>query len=171
MSQQLAELLGGHIAVESELGMGSVFRLRLALPQRNSARANPTGLAKVESDDEWRSPTQTVVPEFKAQCPAWDFAHNSAKVDAKGLCSATCMRFSQATYPDSDATGNRVLIVEDHRALALLTQQQLRRYGYDVRVAHNGKEAKQQIAGWKPTTVIMDLVLPDTRGMALCRSM
>lgn len=241
VSQQLAELLGGHIDVESKCGRGSVFRLRLALPDRNSVHASTTGVAKIETVSERPLPNQATVADSdrsvgnvtvsrvsdanskvtdvadgravldfsplhtqtprrddikavqrlrdtvedqpkvamnagvashdQTQCPARDFARMPATTVANEHLSAICVRCFQATDPDGYAKGNRVLIVEDHHALARLTQQQLQRYGYDVRVAHSGKEAEQRMASWTPTTVIMDLALPDTCGMALCRRM
>ena len=144
--------------------MGSMFRLQLTLPYRKNAHSSATAKVDVDPDGEWRLPVPAVGADGNRSI-------RSATVNQKAPLPSNCVQLFQASDPNVDVNGNRVLIVEDHCALALLTQRQLQRNGYDVRVAHSGKEAEQQTAGWTPTSVIMDLALPDTCGMALCRRM
>ncbi len=63
----------------------------------------------------------------------------------------------------------RTLIVEDdrvsRRALELLT----RASGHETRSAATVAEALDQLEGWKPDCVVLDLMLPDGSGAALLR--
>ena len=65
----------------------------------------------------------------------------------------------------------RILLIEDHDALAQMTRRQLKAYGYAVRVARNGTEATQLVMEWRPDAVITDLSLPDICGQALISSL
>jgi DNA-binding response OmpR family regulator len=62
-----------------------------------------------------------------------------------------------------------VLLVEDdprvRRALHLALQDE----GYDVAEAGNGEEGLRRLAGGDPDVVLLDLMLPDTDGFAVCR--
>lgn len=65
------------------------------------------------------------------------------------------------------SVGRRVLLVEDHCALAQLTKRQLEACGYEVRVAESGTDALRQAAHWPPAAAIMDVNLPDGSGLTL----
>lgn len=64
----------------------------------------------------------------------------------------------------------RVLIVEDDKELASLTQDYLIEQGYAVEVEHNGIAAVEKIRKDLPDLVILDLMLPGIDGMEVCRS-
>ncbi|HEV8537368.1 MAG TPA: response regulator transcription factor [Bacteroidota bacterium] len=58
----------------------------------------------------------------------------------------------------------RVLLVEDEKKLAHLTQRQLQRAGYSVEVAYDGMEAKEKILSSELSLIILDLNLPKKSG-------
>ncbi|HEY3284462.1 MAG TPA: response regulator transcription factor [Armatimonadota bacterium] len=63
----------------------------------------------------------------------------------------------------------RILIVEDEEAIAEGVAYNLRREGFDVRVAVDGPSGLSMIeSGW-PTLVLLDLMLPGMGGMEVCR--
>ena len=65
----------------------------------------------------------------------------------------------------------RILVVEDNAKLAAAIKQGLKEHGYSVDVAHEGSEG-QRMASTEPyDLVILDLMLPDTDGVALCREL
>lgn len=64
----------------------------------------------------------------------------------------------------------RILLIEDHRELALLTAELLRDNGQEVEVAFNGKDGCQRAAQSPPNIVICDLRLPDQKGQEVART-
>lgn len=65
--------------------------------------------------------------------------------------------------------GRKVLIVEDDVQLQVLASRVLRNYGYEPRVAPDGKEAQRIAAADPPDLVLMDLALPDLDGVEVTR--
>jgi DNA-binding response OmpR family regulator len=67
------------------------------------------------------------------------------------------------------STGSRVLVVEDERMVAEVVTKYLRRDGHDVRVAHDGARALEDVERWGPDLVVLDLMLPVMDGFDVCR--
>jgi DNA-binding response OmpR family regulator len=65
--------------------------------------------------------------------------------------------------------GRRVLIVEDEPDIARLVQTHLGDIGCDADVAGNGAAALRLLQKHDYQLVILDLMLPDTDGLTLCR--
>jgi len=63
----------------------------------------------------------------------------------------------------------RLLVVEDEVDLAAALARGLRREGYAVDVAHDGAEAVERLSVTAYDLVCLDLNLPDTDGLTLCR--
>lgn len=64
-----------------------------------------------------------------------------------------------------------ILIVEDSPTQAERLRYILRREGYSVVVAANGKEALARIQAHPPTIVISDILMPEMDGYQLCQSL
>jgi CheY-like chemotaxis protein len=58
----------------------------------------------------------------------------------------------------------RVLVADDHRDTALTLGILLRSEGYDVRLAHNGKEALSEAAQFHPDVALLDIEMPGRNG-------
>lgn len=63
----------------------------------------------------------------------------------------------------------KVLIIEDNPDIARLVQRHLTDIGCSADIAGNGAGAMQRLAGNKYQLVVLDLMLPDTDGLSLCR--
>ena len=63
----------------------------------------------------------------------------------------------------------RILIVEDDERLATLTREYLEGNGMEVAVVENGDEAIHRIREEQPDLVVLDLMLPGTDGLSVCR--
>ncbi len=59
----------------------------------------------------------------------------------------------------------RILIVDDNFDATEITSMILVANGYDVDVAHNGRDALARIAAHHPALVILDIMMPDMSGM------
>lgn len=58
------------------------------------------------------------------------------------------------------ASLGKVLIVEDEPQVALLVQDTLQEFGYEVAIATDSQEALQLVASFGPAVVLLDLSLP-----------
>src|SRR5438128_11673501 len=65
----------------------------------------------------------------------------------------------------------RILIIEDERALTDVLAYNLEREGYEVAVAHDGKEGLRKAQMQAPDLVILDLMLPGVDGLEVCRQL
>jgi DNA-binding NtrC family response regulator len=63
----------------------------------------------------------------------------------------------------------RVLIVDDESAIREVLEMILQSWGYDVRLASDGAEAKQLVESYDPEIVISDVVMPQLSGLDLLR--
>ncbi|HEY8721721.1 response regulator transcription factor [Pengzhenrongella sp.] len=73
--------------------------------------------------------------------------------------------------PDPAVTGRpRVLVVDDEEPLVRLVSAYLERDGFEVRTASDGREAIDAARGWDPAVIVLDLGLPGTDGIEVCRA-
>lgn len=64
-------------------------------------------------------------------------------------------------------SGDRVLVVDDDRALARALGINLRAHGYQVTLAGTGRDALDAMAQAHPAVVVLDLGLPDLDGLGV----
>ncbi|MDC4227480.1 MAG: response regulator [Candidatus Manganitrophus sp.] len=62
----------------------------------------------------------------------------------------------------------RVLIVDDHEDSLSIFSSALAGAGYDVITATDGQEALQKVLKTRPDLVLLDLILPEIDGFAVC---
>ena len=63
----------------------------------------------------------------------------------------------------------KILIVEDDRDISELVRYNLEREGYDVSALFEGGDAFDHVLKRKPDLIVLDLMLPGTDGMEICR--
>src|SRR5215510_12367604 len=66
-------------------------------------------------------------------------------------------------------TKRTILVVEDERDIRELIRFHLEREGFTVREADGGEVALRQVAGERPALILLDLMLPGTDGLEVCR--
>ena len=66
-------------------------------------------------------------------------------------------------------TARNILIVEDEAAIREMVGFALRRAGFELAEAANGKDAQMQVGEQVPDVVLMDWMLPDISGIQLVR--
>lgn len=69
------------------------------------------------------------------------------------------------------ASGMRILIVEDNEALAQTTGWMIEMLGHGYKLAHNGPDAIALSKSYRPDVVMMDIGLPGMNGYDLCALM
>ncbi len=71
--------------------------------------------------------------------------------------------------PSTDTAGMKVLVVEDALDVRLYLGELLKKWGFDVVVAGNGREACELLESDTIRLVISDWVMPEMSGVELCR--
>jgi len=65
----------------------------------------------------------------------------------------------------------RILVIEDDPDIVELLQYNLEREGFEVLVAKTGEEGKAQAIKCQPSLILLDLMLPRTSGLDVCREL
>lgn len=65
----------------------------------------------------------------------------------------------------------KLLVVEDHKKIAQFVARALREEGFDVEVVEDGEAALRQLAVVSYDVVILDRMLPDMDGAAVCQAL
>lgn len=81
---------------------------------------------------------------------------------------ATAKQTSSFNTPMSQM---HILIIEDERALTEVLVYNLEREGYNVTVAHDGKEGLRKAQTLLPDLILLDLMLPLMNGLEVCREL
>lgn len=63
----------------------------------------------------------------------------------------------------------KVLIVDDEPNILMSLDFLMRKEGYDVLVARNGKEALESLESNEPDMVLLDIMMPDVDGYEICQ--
>ncbi|KAJ9664672.1 hypothetical protein H2198_000018 [Neophaeococcomyces mojaviensis] len=182
ISRELVELQGGEIGVASESGKGSTFAFyvkgrRSQAPQPGSDEdfrdAHMSGNRKVSSGVGHKSKLLQIKSEV-------------ADSDRRSLITSPRTTANQLHQSRTDATGLRVLIVEDNLINQKVLAAQLKKLGCIVSVANHGGEAIEHIKKsnfYKHSThsssttstvidvVLMDLEMPVMDGMTCARAL
>lgn len=66
---------------------------------------------------------------------------------------------------------NNILIVDDEPDIRDLIEYSLKKEGYQVRIAENGKEAIAMAKAQIPDLIILDIMMPEMDGIEACRIM
>ena len=68
-------------------------------------------------------------------------------------------------------TGSKkILIVEDYTDIATIYSFMLKKNGYEVAVAKNGKEALEQTLKFQPDVILLDIMIPDIDGLKVLKT-
>ncbi len=143
LSRELAELMGGKISVESRIGQGTVFYLRLPLIQSASEDVAPeqenSGVKNHQPVD-----YQVILPKTNKTAGLHTGASEQAPASAPPL----------------------LLLAEDNDELRAFLSQTLSDR-YEVIAAPDGKEAIELARQRVPDIVVSDIVMPHVDGIGL----
>ncbi|HEX4880517.1 MAG TPA: PAS domain S-box protein [Limnobacter sp.] len=103
---------------------------------------------------------------FTVRCIAPEFTLRSADVQTLKL-NAPSQDTAQADKVDNTQNllkGQRVLVVDDHKLNRTVASEMLKRWGAEVQLAENGREAVKACASGQFDLVLMDLQMPEMDG-------
>lgn len=69
----------------------------------------------------------------------------------------------------TDERAPRVLVADDDEGVTSVVARTLTREGYDVRTAPDGDKALRSVREWRPDAIVLDVLMPGTDGLAVCR--
>ena len=73
------------------------------------------------------------------------------------------------TIPAMAVAAARVLIVDDDDGVTSLVKHALDREGYITRTAHDADDARAALVEFRPDAAVLDILMPGTDGLTLCR--
>jgi CheY-like chemotaxis protein len=77
---------------------------------------------------------------------------------------ASCDRTAKRSAEDAAAEPLRIVVADDNVDAALTLAALLGMHGHDVRTAHDGIEALDEVMRFEPTVVILDIGMPGMNG-------
>ncbi|NND70606.1 MAG: response regulator [Rhodothermales bacterium] len=146
LTKELVELQGGSITVESQLGSGSQFIIRLPIGQSES------------SEDDMLSP----------DAPHGDLGASLIAVDESSRKTSDSDSFTSDGRDFDEAP--LVLIVEDSLDMRSYLSELLKKEGYRTMSARDGIDGVAKAKKIKPSLIISDVMMPEMDGFALCRA-
>ena len=63
----------------------------------------------------------------------------------------------------------RILVVDDSRSMVMIVERVLKKEGYEVFTAYDGKEGLQKARELKPDLMILDIMMPEMDGYQVCQ--
>lgn len=129
IAKKYAIMLDGNIDVQSKVGEGSVFTVKLPVNKESAGGKHEI--------------TETAYTRTK---------------------------YSGITSEPQKGNGKTILLVEDSEPQIVQMSYILNQNGYNVRIAHNGKEALESIQNMTPDAMILDLMMPEVDGFEVLDS-
>jgi CheY-like chemotaxis protein len=182
--RELAELMGGHVGVQSQLGYGSCFWAELSLAAVATAvataaeAATATATATAEADSAEPADVQMQPTPFSAESlnvPASPYM--PTPTPASGIASAAARaQLPIHAEPRSSLRERRVLIVEDNAVNMLIAVAMMESWGLQVAQAQDGQQALALVQrlfdeGKSFDAVLMDVQMPQMSGHEVTRAL
>ena len=160
ISRDLARLLGGDVTVQSELGKGSIFTLKLPLRY-----AGPVVVDRASQTGSHPAP-QILQPEpppgaAEGLLPTFNFT------SAPSAAGSAQLRPPEVEDDRAHVTSDsrNILIVEDDTRFAAILRDLARELGFTCIATHTAADALAAAYRFKVHAIILDINLPDRSGL------
>lgn len=148
--KELVELHGGHISVESSVGLGTIFTV--TLPKGHQHLAGVVNFVDEPIEDsESKRESSTVRAELADAMSLPAPVNDGSKVPSKSYIEKAPM----------------ILVVDDNIDLCYYMTEVLSA-NYVVAIAHNGEEGLAKAKALRPNLIISDIQMPKMDGNELC---
>jgi signal transduction histidine kinase len=157
ISKQLVELQGGHLQVESEVGIGSrfIFTLPIFL---DSVQEAAVAVEKSETDQ--------LNPSYTGRNKEYGKWTGQPSLHQDGHALPT---LSARHMPLNHGEMFHILIVDDEPSNLKVAMDAIDSLGHTYTTAGGGIEALETLREIKPDLVLLDLMMPGVSGLDICR--
>lgn len=163
ISKQLVELQGGHLQVESEVGVGTRFTFTLpvlidSIDSMDSVQEAAVTVEKSEADQ--LEPSYT---GRNKEYGKWT-GQQSLHQDGHSPTSLSALHMSL-----NHGEMFHILIVDDEPSNLKVAMDAIDSLGHTYTTAGGGMEALEALREMKPDLVLLDLMMPGVSGLDICR--
>jgi PAS domain S-box-containing protein len=159
--QELVNLHGGEMAVESEEGLGTVFTVTI-----------PLGAAHLPPDRVEATTPNEIMMVSRARAFVEEALRWIPGEGADALLDASDRRSVPLTdAAEGRGTGARVLLADDNADLRTYISRLLSERGYEVEVIADGEAALAALRKRRPDLLIADVMMPRLDGVGLLRAL
>lgn len=158
LSKSLAEMQGGELLVESEVGIGSIFTVTIPTEEvmAENPEDNPEDATEPDAPigvDDTDAPVIRPTVTTQAVQQDTNLTPPPQKLDKRVV-----------TQTVKQTTKREILLIEDNKDMVDQYRRLLQREGFEVQTADHAMYAEAMVSNLRPTVLIMDVNFADGEG-------